>query len=95
MTATSLALVTGANKGIGFEVARQLGTLGMSVLVGARDDERGAVAERNLRDLGVDAHHMALGGRDPVPVGTQRSIVWRTVISPTGSPARPVHQQRR
>jgi NAD(P)-dependent dehydrogenase (short-subunit alcohol dehydrogenase family) len=61
MTATPLALITGANKGIGFQVARQLGALGVSVLLGARDDERGAAAERNLQDLGVDAHHMSLG----------------------------------
>jgi NAD(P)-dependent dehydrogenase (short-subunit alcohol dehydrogenase family) len=68
MTATSLALITGANKGIGFEVARQLGAIGMTVLVGARDDDRGAVAERNLRDQGVDAHHMALDVTDQASV---------------------------
>jgi NAD(P)-dependent dehydrogenase (short-subunit alcohol dehydrogenase family) len=38
MTTTEIALVTGANKGIGKEIARQLGQLGMTVLVGARDE---------------------------------------------------------
>ena len=37
MTA-KIALITGANKGIGFETARQLGAQGMTVLVGARDE---------------------------------------------------------
>ena len=32
-----VALITGANKGIGLETARQLGALGITVLVGARD----------------------------------------------------------
>jgi NAD(P)-dependent dehydrogenase (short-subunit alcohol dehydrogenase family) len=41
---TKVALVTGANKGIGFETAQQLGALGMTVLVGARDRERGRAA---------------------------------------------------
>jgi NAD(P)-dependent dehydrogenase (short-subunit alcohol dehydrogenase family) len=68
MTATSLALITGANKGIGFEVARQLGALGVTVLVAARDAERGTVAERSLRDLGVDAHHVALDVTDQASV---------------------------
>ena len=41
MTTARLSLVTGANKGIGFETARQLGRAGHQVLVGARDPERG------------------------------------------------------
>lgn len=45
---TKVALVTGANKGIGFETARQLGALGMTVLAGARDRERGQVAAEAL-----------------------------------------------
>lgn len=32
-----IALVTGANKGIGFEIARGLGKAGLIVLLGARD----------------------------------------------------------
>ncbi len=32
-----VALITGANKGIGLETARQLGKLGITILVGARD----------------------------------------------------------
>ena len=40
MTAT-IALITGANKGIGLETARQLGARGVTVLAGARDEARG------------------------------------------------------
>ncbi|MEV1248302.1 SDR family oxidoreductase [Nonomuraea sp. NPDC050022] len=44
---TTTALITGANKGIGFEIARLLGERGVTAIVGARDEERGrAAAER-------------------------------------------------
>ena len=39
-----LALITGANRGIGFETARQLGQQGVKVLVGARTEENGKEA---------------------------------------------------
>ncbi|MDP9868894.1 MULTISPECIES: SDR family oxidoreductase [Streptosporangium] len=42
------ALITGANKGIGFETARLLGERGMTVLIGARDEERGRAAADRL-----------------------------------------------
>ena len=61
---TKIALITGANKSIGYETARQLGALGMTVLVGARDTERGRRAEQALRDGGADAHFVQLDVTD-------------------------------
>jgi NAD(P)-dependent dehydrogenase (short-subunit alcohol dehydrogenase family) len=57
---TTIALVTGANKGIGLETARQFGARGFTVLAGARDKERGLAAERELRAGGGDARFVLL-----------------------------------
>lgn len=62
------ALITGANKGIGYETARRLGELGYSVWIGARDVDRGAAAAQALRDLGQDAHHVTLAVEDGASV---------------------------
>jgi NAD(P)-dependent dehydrogenase (short-subunit alcohol dehydrogenase family) len=51
-----IALITGANKGIGLETARQLGQLGITVLLGARDLAKGEAAAATLRAEGLDAH---------------------------------------
>jgi len=59
-TVTKVALITGAHKGIGLETARQLGKLGMMVLVGSRDLGRGEQAAEVLRGVGVDARAMKL-----------------------------------
>ncbi|MDB6063506.1 MAG: hypothetical protein JWM78_3609 [Verrucomicrobiaceae bacterium] len=56
MTTSLLALITGANKGIGFEAARQLGAQGIEILIGARDSQRGQEAVAKLKDEGVSAH---------------------------------------
>jgi NAD(P)-dependent dehydrogenase (short-subunit alcohol dehydrogenase family) len=51
--ASRIALVTGGNKGIGLEIARKLAQVGVTVIIGARDPERGEAA---LAELGsVDA----------------------------------------
>jgi len=56
----AIALITGANKGIGLETARQLGSRGITVLVGARDEARGRDAEGILRSEGTDARFICL-----------------------------------
>jgi NAD(P)-dependent dehydrogenase (short-subunit alcohol dehydrogenase family) len=58
------ALVTGANKGIGFEIATQLGALGITVLVGARDVGRRETAVEKLRAGGANARGIALDVTD-------------------------------
>ena len=50
---TNIALVTGANKGIGFAVAKQLLELGYSVFLGARDEKKGQAAVQQLSELGL------------------------------------------
>ena len=54
------ALITGANRGIGFETARQLGQLGIKVLVGARTAENGEAAAAKLKAEGFDAEFVLL-----------------------------------
>jgi NAD(P)-dependent dehydrogenase (short-subunit alcohol dehydrogenase family) len=60
MSTRKTALVTGANKGIGREIARQLGHKGYSVWLGCRDAARGEQAAADLRKEGVDAHALTL-----------------------------------
>ena len=55
-----IALVTGANKGIGFEIATKLGREGIKIYVGARSAERGEAAVQKLRDEGITASFIAV-----------------------------------
>jgi NAD(P)-dependent dehydrogenase (short-subunit alcohol dehydrogenase family) len=57
---TQIALVTGANKGIGFEIARQLAKRGMTVYVCARDSGRGTAAAEKLQGEGLAAPFLEL-----------------------------------
>ncbi|RMI28314.1 SDR family oxidoreductase [Nocardia stercoris] len=60
----TVALITGANKGIGYETARALGARGITVLVGARDPEAGQRAAEELKHDGIDARAVQLDVTD-------------------------------
>jgi NAD(P)-dependent dehydrogenase (short-subunit alcohol dehydrogenase family) len=71
---TTIALITGANKGIGFETARLLGARGLAVLVGARDEARGREAEQALLEGGAQARFVPLDVTDEKSV--QQAAEW-------------------
>ena len=60
MSTKKVALISGANKGIGFETARQLGKQGITVLLGARDLAKGEAAAEALKKEGIDARAVKL-----------------------------------
>ena len=59
-----VALITGANRGLGKEIARQLGKQDYTVVLGARDKSKGETAAKELRDNGIDAHAIKLDVED-------------------------------
>jgi len=65
---TTIALVTGANKGIGRAIAERLAGLGMAVLVAARDPRLGEDAADALRAAGGDAHPVTLDVTVPATI---------------------------
>jgi len=60
-----VALITGANKGIGFEIGRQLGNLGFTVVLAARDESKVNAAADRLRGEGLDVQGVRLDVTDP------------------------------
>ena len=65
MTTKKIALITGANRGIGFETARQLAGRGIKVLLGARSEDKGSEAESVLKNEGPDVEFIKLDLDDP------------------------------
>ena len=66
-----VVLITGANKGIGFEVARQLGRVGFKVLLGARDAARGEESAAKLRAEGLEVRFVAADLNNAAESATQ------------------------
>ncbi|WP_181719557.1 SDR family oxidoreductase [Nocardia gipuzkoensis] len=75
MSEQTIALVTGANKGIGYQIAAGLGALGWSVGVGARDEQRRAAAVQKLRAAGADAFGVPLDVTDDASVAAAAELI--------------------
>ncbi|MFD6220369.1 SDR family oxidoreductase [Nocardia asteroides] len=75
---TTTALITGANKGIGYETARALAARGTTVLVGARDAGRGAAAVEKLRAEGADARLIQLDVTDAASIAAAAAHIDET-----------------
>ncbi len=60
MAISRIALVSGANKGLGFETSRQLAQQGMKVLMSSRNEARGRAAAEKLRKEGLDTEYVLL-----------------------------------
>ncbi|HFX0594334.1 TPA: SDR family oxidoreductase [Pseudomonas aeruginosa] len=69
-TASMTAVVTGANKGIGYAIAQGLGRMGYRIWVGARDTQRGLQAVERLQTLGIDARFLSLDVANAESVNT-------------------------
>ena len=67
-TQIKVALVTGANRGLGFETCQQLARLGFAVVLTARDQEKGEASAQKLRDEDLDVRF------HPLDVTNEESI---------------------
>ena len=68
MTSEKIALVTGANKGIGLEIVRQLATAGFRVFLTARDRQRGEEASQTLQQDGLNVEFLQLDVADSTSI---------------------------
>ncbi|MCL2471182.1 MAG: SDR family NAD(P)-dependent oxidoreductase [Propionibacteriaceae bacterium] len=90
------AFITGANKGIGFAMAENLGARGHHILVGARDEQRGQTAVHALRAQGVVADLVVIDVSDMGSVRQAAEVVRRDysdlglLVNNAGTPGYPM-----
>ncbi len=72
-----IALVTGANKGIGFEICRQLGKEGVHIILTSRDIVKGKAATEKLGGEGIDVQYHPLDVTQPESVESIHKYVKR------------------
>jgi len=95
-----VALITGANQGIGFQVAKELAAHGFTVLVGSRNLENGETAAESV---GADAHALQLDVTDAASIaaaaerirsefGRLDVLVNNAAIGHTGGPGTPLEE---
>jgi NAD(P)-dependent dehydrogenase (short-subunit alcohol dehydrogenase family) len=74
-TDKKIALITGGNKGIGLETARQLGKLGVTVLIGVRDEAKGEAAIADLKKDGVEVRAVKLDMENPADYAAVAKLI--------------------
>jgi len=77
MATKLIALVTGANKGIGFEIVRQLAKQDVQVLLGARNETRGQEAAQKLQDEELDVRFLQLDVTDAASIRAAAETIGR------------------
>lgn len=63
--ASKVAFITGANRGIGLETAKKLGELGITLVLGVRDPDKGRAAVHQLEAAGIRAESIGYDAVDP------------------------------
>lgn len=79
----TVALITGANKGIGFEIARQLGKKGFHIIVSGRKEDKINMAAANLEKQGISAEPllMDISDRESIEIAREKIAVNEVKLS--------------
>src|ERR1700743_942832 len=100
MSDNRIALVTGANQGIGFQIAKDLAAKGLTVLVGSRNP---ANSEKAAKEVGSNAHGLQIERTDHTPTAAAAArvekefgrldiLINNAAISKIGQPKGPVEE---